>query len=74
MGKDWGVSSADSSCDSRPKPSHNCPALQAAHGLPPATVTKIEKFVSLTAGKKTRLSAPFYTKNDHFAKTGSGQT
>jgi len=27
------------------------------------------------AGKKTRLFAlPFYTKNDHFAKTGSGQT
>ena len=25
-------------------------------------------------GKKTRLFAPFYTKNDHFAKTGSGQT
>jgi hypothetical protein len=26
------------------------------------------------SGKKTRLCAPFYTKNDHFAKTGSGQT
>ena len=24
--------------------------------------------------KKTRLFAPFYTENDHFAKTGSGQT
>jgi hypothetical protein len=24
--------------------------------------------------RKTRLLAPFYTKNDHFAKTGSGQT
>jgi hypothetical protein len=27
-----------------------------------------------SAGKKTRLSAPLYTKNDHFTKTGSGQT
>jgi hypothetical protein len=26
------------------------------------------------AGKKTRLFAPFYTKNVHFAETGSGQT
>jgi hypothetical protein len=25
-------------------------------------------------GKKMRLFAPFYTKNDHFTKTGSGQT
>jgi len=26
------------------------------------------------AGMKTRLFAQFYTKNDHFATTGSGQT
>jgi hypothetical protein len=26
------------------------------------------------AGKKTRLSAPLYTKKEHFTKTGSGQT
>jgi hypothetical protein len=26
------------------------------------------------AGKKTRLFAPCYTKNDHFAKAGSGHT
>eukprot|EP01046_Picozoa_sp_COSAG06_P102188 COSAG06_NODE_48352_length_332_cov_1.463519_1_plen_46_part_00 len=25
-------------------------------------------------GKKTHLCAPFYTENDHFTKTGSGQT
>jgi hypothetical protein len=28
----------------------------------------------LTTGKKTHLFAPVYTKHDHFAKTGSGQT
>jgi hypothetical protein len=28
----------------------------------------------MTTGKKTRLFAPFDTKNDRFAKTGSGQT
>jgi hypothetical protein len=26
------------------------------------------------SGKKTPLFAPFDSKNDHFAKTGSGQT
>ena len=30
----------------------------------------------LAAGKETRFAMPFYspTKNDHFTKTGSGQT
>ena len=35
--------------------------------------TKQEKGWS-APGKKARLFAPFYTKSDHFAKTGSGQT
>jgi hypothetical protein len=29
---------------------------------------------NLTAGEKTPLCAPFIYKNEHFAKTGSGQT
>ena len=32
-------------------------------------------FVDMRYYKKTRLFAmPFYTRNDHFTKTGSGQT
>ena len=30
--------------------------------------------IDLYQGGKTRLVTPFYTKNDYFAKTGSGQT
>ena len=34
----------------------------------------LRPFLAEDSGKKTRLFASFYTKNDHFAKTGLGQT
>ena len=40
MGRTWGVSAADGSCAARPKPTHNCAALEAAHGLPAAALAK----------------------------------
>jgi hypothetical protein len=41
---------------------------------PPAALRNSVPGTMVGTGKKTRLCAPFYTKNDYFAKTGSGQT
>eukprot|EP01046_Picozoa_sp_COSAG06_P010533 COSAG06_NODE_576_length_14051_cov_5.354644_10_plen_582_part_00 len=38
------------------------------------TVIRDNDMDDIITGKKTRPFAPFYTKNDHFTKTGSGQT
>ena len=49
--------------------SHGANSTASKFGLP------FEESVSFPYhGKGTRLSRLFYTKNDHYAKTGSGQT
>jgi hypothetical protein len=49
--------------------------LLDAYGGNAAAATTAAATMSSLCGGETRLFAmPFYTKNDHFTKTGSGET
>jgi hypothetical protein len=49
---------------------------RAIDALADSAMAAVAALPELTAllGKETRLFAPFYTTNDYFTKTGSGQT
>jgi hypothetical protein len=48
--------------------------LHAKRELTPAGQKGSELSGGQQVRKRTSFAMPFYTKNDHFAKTGSGQT